>query len=440
MKRIITIKLLILSLVLILPPQFYSCKKIDIRREVLLQTLPAESITFHSAVLKGTIVDAGEDGSIKEYGFVYGTVTNPGVADSKAIEGNSSPQVGAIGTVVDGIESNTTYYFKTYTIEEDGKLTYGNVNSFKTLPNPDATVPDVGTLQVLEISPIGAKVRGVVVDDGGASVTRRGFCISTNPLPNINEDPFTENGMGTGEFLHVFNNLTPNTEYYVRAYAENQLGVGYGGQLVFITQEGGGLITAWLFYDDGVNVDGIGLNEGGSFDVAIRFTPDQLEQYNGFKITKIKFFPKIGSPVEYFLEIFTGDNPTLEDQVYDQWVENPDIDMWNDVSLEIPHVIDASQELWVGYFITNQEALTYPAGIDNGPGQIGYGDLISIDDLSSWVTLHDADLDANWNIQVFVTNESGLEMPMTRTLIRQPVRKPRDSQSIQTISSKNNSR
>lgn len=440
MKRNFTIKLLLFALVLIIPPQFFSCKKIDIKREVLLRTMPAENITYEAAVLKGDVIDAGEDGSVIEYGFVYSMSGNPTVSDIKAILGTANPLVGSVSKQVSYLESNKTFYFKLYAIEKEGKITYGNVNSFQTDINPGATVPVVVTQQASEISPISAKVSGIVMNDGGASVTRRGFCISTEPMPNVNDDPFTENGTGEGEFMYIFTNLIPITDYYVRAYAENELGIGYGGEINFTTEESGGVVSSWLYYDDGVNVDGIGLNDGGNFDVAIRFTPDQLAQYNGFKITKIKFFPKVGSPVEYFLEIFTGENPSLEDQVYDQYVENPEIDTWNDVTLEIPYIIDASQELWVGYYVTNQEASTYPAGIDNGPGEVGFGDMISVDNLNNWLTLADAGIDANWNIQIFVTNEAGIEMPMTRNVLQKPARMPAGSITSKSISSQNSNR
>ncbi|PKP36187.1 MAG: hypothetical protein CVT97_09485, partial [Bacteroidetes bacterium HGW-Bacteroidetes-14] len=46
-------------------------------------------------------------------------------------------------------------------------------------------------------------------------------------------------------------------------------------------------ISAWLGWDDGVNNDAIGLQGGGTFNVAVRFTPAQLAQYAGTSLTKI---------------------------------------------------------------------------------------------------------------------------------------------------------
>ena len=38
----------------------------------------------------------------------------------------------------------------------------------------------------------------------------------------------TENGSGLGSFKSILYDLTPNTTYYVRAYATNSIGAGYG--------------------------------------------------------------------------------------------------------------------------------------------------------------------------------------------------------------------
>jgi hypothetical protein len=65
-------------------------------------------------------------------------------------------------------------------------------------------------------------------------VTARGLCWSTNANPTIN-DSLSLNGSGLGTFSAVLNSLTMNTTYYVRAYATNAQGTGYGNELSFTT-------------------------------------------------------------------------------------------------------------------------------------------------------------------------------------------------------------
>jgi uncharacterized protein (TIGR02145 family) len=45
----------------------------------------------------------------------------------------------------------------------------------------------------------------------------------------------TSNGLGTGSFTSSFTGLVPNTTYYVRAYATNSAGTGYGNEVSFTT-------------------------------------------------------------------------------------------------------------------------------------------------------------------------------------------------------------
>jgi uncharacterized protein (TIGR02145 family) len=96
------------------------------------------------------------------------------------------------------------------------------------------TVPDVTTVIVSDITQASALSGGNVTDDGGAEVTDRGVCwnIADNPtIANIK----TSNGTGTGPFTSNLTQLTSGTKYYVRAYATNSEGTGYGNQVSFTT-------------------------------------------------------------------------------------------------------------------------------------------------------------------------------------------------------------
>jgi len=70
---------------------------------------------------------------------------------------------------------------------------------------------------------------GTISSDGGAAVTQRGVCWSTSHNPTI-ADQKTIDGTGVGTFTSSLTNLTPNTTYYIRAYATNSQGTAYGGE------------------------------------------------------------------------------------------------------------------------------------------------------------------------------------------------------------------
>lgn len=97
-------------------------------------------------------------------------------------------------------------------------------------------VPVLSTTAVTEITDATAALGGNITDDGGTAVTARGVCWSTTEEPTINDNK-TEDGAGTGSFTSSISGLEPNTTYYVRAYAINSVGTGYGSAVSFTTTE-----------------------------------------------------------------------------------------------------------------------------------------------------------------------------------------------------------
>jgi hypothetical protein len=62
-------------------------------------------------------------------------------------------------------------------------------------------------------------------------------CWSTAATPTT-ADSVTTNGSGTGSFTGSLTGLSPNTTYYVRAYATNTAGTAYGSKVIFSTSGG----------------------------------------------------------------------------------------------------------------------------------------------------------------------------------------------------------
>jgi hypothetical protein len=118
------------------------------------------------------------------------------------------------------------------------------------LTNTSGTVPTVNTHPVTTFGHITATVSGSVISNGGASILAKGLCYSKSPNPNIT-DFVTPTDTGNGNMSYFLNYLDTNTTYYVRAYAQNQNGIGYGSQEVFTTKTtvavgdtfGGGIVA-----------------------------------------------------------------------------------------------------------------------------------------------------------------------------------------------------
>ena len=103
---------------------------------------------------------------------------------------------------------------------------YGSVTS---------KVPTISTAAISNTGNTTAISGGNVSADGGATVTARGVVWSTNPTPIISLSTKTSNGTGTGIFSSSMTSLSPNTTYYVRAYATNSAGTAYGNEFSFKT-------------------------------------------------------------------------------------------------------------------------------------------------------------------------------------------------------------
>lgn len=97
-----------------------------------------------------------------------------------------------------------------------------------------ATVPVLTTAAVTGITQNTATSGGNITDDGGTDVTSRGICWDVEPAPAF-ADKKTSDGSGSGSYSSTMTGLTPNTTYYVRAYATNSQGTAYGNELTFKT-------------------------------------------------------------------------------------------------------------------------------------------------------------------------------------------------------------
>jgi uncharacterized protein (TIGR02145 family) len=98
----------------------------------------------------------------------------------------------------------------------------------------DPTLPVLTTEEAREITITTATISGKVTSDGGAEVTARGICWGTSHEPAL-DDNFKASGTGAGEFTCSISGLSPNTEYYARAFAENSVGMAYGNEVTFVT-------------------------------------------------------------------------------------------------------------------------------------------------------------------------------------------------------------
>ena len=98
----------------------------------------------------------------------------------------------------------------------------------------DVQIPVLSTSAVSDITGTTATCGGNITSDGGSTITARGVCWGIGTTPVIT-DHKTTNGKGAGIFKSAISGLNPLNTYYVRAYATNSAGTGYGSVLSFTT-------------------------------------------------------------------------------------------------------------------------------------------------------------------------------------------------------------
>ena len=190
-------------------------------------TNAASNITTTAATSGGNIV-AGGMSNVTVRGICWGTAQNPTIADTKTTDGTG---LGFYTSSMTGLVPGTTYYVRAYATNSTGTI-YGNQVTVQAVLT--VNFPTLTTTAASNITESAVTSGGNVTATGGADVTERGICWSTNQAPTIADTKLTS-GTGTGLYSIQLSNLSPNLAYYARAYGVNSAGVGYGPQITFTT-------------------------------------------------------------------------------------------------------------------------------------------------------------------------------------------------------------
>ena len=218
---------------LVLAAIFTSCKKDkEDKKQVTLPQLTTAAITnlSHNTATSGGAITGDGGGAITASGICWSKTNNtPTLADSKTAGTTAS---GSFTSVMNNLEENTTYYVRAYATNSAG-TGYGNVVTFTT--TVDLKLPQLTTAAITNLTYNTATSGGTITSNGGAAITASGICWSkTNNTPTL-ADSTKAGTTASGSFTSVMNNLEENTTYYVRAFATNSVGTGYGNVVTFTT-------------------------------------------------------------------------------------------------------------------------------------------------------------------------------------------------------------
>ncbi len=188
-------------------------------------TSSVTEITATSAKCGGNVTDQGAS-DVTERGICWSTDNNPTVNDDHVSSGSGT---GTYTCFMTDLMPEEIYYVRAYAKNAQG-ISYGDEVNFTALEG----LPTVTTSVVANITSTTATCGGNVTNQGASNVTERGVCWSTSQNPTVSNSHTTD-GSGTGSFTSNITGLTPNTTYYVRAYAINSKGTSYGEQKSFTT-------------------------------------------------------------------------------------------------------------------------------------------------------------------------------------------------------------
>jgi uncharacterized protein (TIGR02145 family) len=180
--------------------------------------LSIENITASSLICKCKIVNNGGT-SISDKGICWNTSGNPTIySNTKSSESGSD----SFSIEISDLAPGTKYYFRAFAYNSKGRG-YGAEKNATT----KTTIPSVETLEITEITRTSLKSGGNITSTGGGEITSKGICWNKSGNPTINNNK-TDDGSGNDDFISVADNLEMETIYYVRAFAMNKNGIGYG--------------------------------------------------------------------------------------------------------------------------------------------------------------------------------------------------------------------
>jgi len=206
-----------------------ACEEIIVIRILKVRTLDKDSASYTSNTLYGYILDKGE-GEITDHGFYLATTPNPTQDDFVKSLG-STGSTGEFKADLNNLSPNTTYYYVAYA-EDQIDTREGKENSFTTL---EFQKPEVTTKNITVFTDSSAVCGGLIGFNGGQEPSSVGFCWDTDTLPEITDNKI-EVDVKSREYSDTITNLLDSTRYYVRAFAINSKGTGYGSTVSFRTK------------------------------------------------------------------------------------------------------------------------------------------------------------------------------------------------------------
>jgi hypothetical protein len=202
--------LFLMGISIILLFTIYSC--LPFERITKVSTDSYDNLTSTSCLVKGTIVDIGEEGII-QHGHCWSLNPNPTISNDKTERGTRDV-IGEYSSDLINLTPNKKYYVKAYATDKDGEH-YGREINFTTLNLPVPAAPSN-----LIAEPISKSQINLSWTNNADNAI--GFSIERSPDGNTNWIEIKTVGADTITFQNM--SLSSSTIYYYRVRAFNAQG------------------------------------------------------------------------------------------------------------------------------------------------------------------------------------------------------------------------
>ena len=204
-----------------------------------LATVTNTATTESSISIQSSVTDNGGYDLIY-IGFCYkqveiGDATLPDAEGNGSVVSIAVSESEQFSTTLTGLTPGAAYVIRAYATNALG---IGYSTAITVVTGTD-NVPTVSAVTISGLTSTSVHAEATLQDPGSGEVTEVGFCWSTeSSLPTIQNNSYAEASlqMSDNSFSLDIPDLSPNTTYYIRAYAVNSFGPGYGEVYRFTTE------------------------------------------------------------------------------------------------------------------------------------------------------------------------------------------------------------
>ncbi len=178
-------------------------------------------VTLHEAGISGSVISDGSS-AVTERGICWGQNPGPVISGEHTASGAG---LGEFNGILDELQMGTKYYARAYATNEQG-TGYGEdlefTTRFKEMPTVETHLITVGVTSL--------EFGGYISNTGSSAIIEKGVLLGEidNEVPTVENGVLKRIDSGTDVYSTTISGFTHYTVYFIRAYAVNEEGVGYG--------------------------------------------------------------------------------------------------------------------------------------------------------------------------------------------------------------------